>query len=96
MEVVAQSGDGGVDVIAEIEFGVTLVREVVQAKRYKGTVQRNDLDALRGLLYRFDALRGTMVTTSRFTKGTMGASFAQGAPPITLIDGDKLVDPLIE
>lgn len=26
----------------------------------------------------------------------MEASFAQGAPPITLIDGDKLVDPLIE
>lgn len=67
MEVVAQSGDGGVDVIAEIEFGVTLVRGVVQAKRFKGTVQRKDLDALRGLLYRFGALRGTIVTTSRYT-----------------------------
>lgn len=49
MEVVAQSGDVGVDVIAEIKFGVTLVREVVQAKRFKGTVQRKDLDALAWL-----------------------------------------------
>ena len=29
VDVVGQSGDGGVDVIAEIELGVTSVREVV-------------------------------------------------------------------
>ena len=96
VEVVGQSGDGGVDVVAEIELGVTSVREVVQAKRHKGTVQRKDLDALRGSLYRFNAVRGTIVTTSRFAKGAMEAAFARGAAPITLIDGDKLVDMLIE
>lgn len=96
VEVVGQSGDGGVDVIAEIELGVTSVREVVQAKRHKRTVQRKDLDALRGSLYRFNAVRGTIVATSRFAKGAMEAAFAQGAAPITLIDGDKLVDLLIE
>lgn len=96
VDVVGQSGDGGVDVVAEIELGVTSVREVVQAKRHKGTVQRKDLDALRGSLYRFNAVRGTIVATSRFAKGAIEAAFAQGAAPITLIDGDKLIDLLIE
>ena len=96
VEVVGQSGDGGVDVIAELELGVTSVREVVQAKRHKNTVQRKDLDALRGSLHRFDAVRGTIVATSRFAKGAMKEAFAKGAAPITLIDGDKLVDLLIE
>ena len=50
VEVTTRSGDGGVDVIAEIELGITSVREVVQAKRHRRTIQRKDLDALRGSL----------------------------------------------
>jgi len=65
-------------------------------KRHRRTVQRKDLDALRGSLHRFDAVRGTTVATSRFTKGTMKAAFSRSTAPITLIDGDKLVDLLIE
>ena len=94
--VTARSGDGGVDVVGDIELGITSVREVVQVKRHRGTIQRKDLDALRGSLYRFDAVRGTIVTTSRFAKGTQAAAFATGTAPITLIDGDKLIDLLIE
>ncbi len=96
VKVVGQSGDGGVDVVADIQLGVTSVREVVQAKRHKRTIQRKDLDALRGSLYRFNAVRGTIVATSRFAKGAVEAAFAQGAAPITLIDGDRLIDLLIE
>ena len=47
VEVTVSSGDGGVDVVADIELGITSVREVVQAKRHKRTIQRKDLDALR-------------------------------------------------
>ena len=96
VDVIGQSGDGGVDVVADIQLGVTSVREVVQAKRHKRTIQRKDLDALRGSLYRFNAVRGTIVATSRFAKGAVEAAFAQGAAPITLIDGDRLIDLLIE
>lgn len=96
VEVTTRSGDGGVDVIGEIELGITSVREVVQAKRHRRTIQRKDLDALRGSLYRFNAVRGTIIATSRFSKGTEEAAFAHGAAPITLIDGDKLIDLLIE
>ena len=96
VDVTARSNDGGVDVVGDIEVGITSVREVVQAKRHRRAVQRKDLDALRGSLYRFNAVRGTIVTTSKFAKGTQEAAFATGAAPITLVDGDKLVDLLIE
>jgi restriction system protein len=96
VEVTKSSNDGGVDVVADIELGITSVREVVQVKRHRRPVQRKDLDALRGSLYRFNAVRGTIVTTARFAKGTQEAAFAPGAAPITLIDGSKLIDMLIE
>lgn len=96
IKVIGQSGDGGVDVVARIELGVTSVCEVVQVKRHKRTIQRRDLDALRGSLYRFDAVRGTIVTTSDFARGAKEAAFAQGTAPITLIDGEWLIDLLIE
>ena len=96
VEVTVASGDGGVDVVADIELGITSVREVMQAKRHRRAVPRDALDGLRGSLYRFDAVRGTIVTTSRFTSGAKEAAFARGAAPITLIDGDMLIDLLIE
>lgn len=96
VEVTVASGDGGVDVVADIELGITSVREVVQVKRHRRAVQRSALDALRGSLYRFGAVRGTIVTTSRFAKGTQEAAFAEGVAPITLIHGEKLIDLLIE
>ena len=60
VEVTSNSSDGGVDVVGEIELGITSVREVVQAKRHRRAIQRKDLDALRGSLYRFNAVRGTI------------------------------------
>jgi restriction system protein len=83
--VTAPSNDKGVDVVADIELGITSVREVVQAKRQKSNVQRTVLDALRGSLYRFQAVRGTIITTAGFSKGAIQAAFEAGAPPITLL-----------
>ena len=96
VKVTPSSADGGVDVVAEIQLGITSVREVVQAKRHRSAIQRKDLDALRGSLHRFNAVRGTIITTSRFTRGTEDAAFEAGAAPITLIDGDRLLELLVE
>lgn len=94
--VTSRGGDGGVDVIADIEVGITLVREVVQVKRRQGSLHRPVLDQLRGSLHRFDAMRGTIITSGRFSRGVQEAAFERGAAPITLIDGDRLIDLLIE
>jgi restriction system protein len=94
--VTSPTNDKGVDVIGSIELGISSVREVVQVKRHRGNIQRDILDRLRGSLHRFDAVRGTIITTGGFSSGTKNAAFEKGAAPITLIDGDKLLDLLME
>jgi restriction system protein len=96
VQTTSPTNDKGVDVVANIELGISSVREVIQVKRQKGNVNRTVLDQLRGSLHRFNAVRGTVITTGRFSKGTQEAAFERGAAPITLIDGEKLLDLLIE
>lgn len=96
VRVTSASNDKGVDVVGEIALGITSVKEVIQVKRHRRTIQRKDLDALRGCLHRFQAVRGTIITTSRFSSGTQKAAFEPGAAPITLIDGEKLVELLAQ
>ena len=90
------TNDKGVDVVGTIELGISAVREVIQVKRHRGTIGRPVLDQLRGSLHRFNAVRGTIITTGRFSKGAEDAAFERGAPPITLIDGERLLDLLFE
>lgn len=96
VETTSPVNDKGVDVVANIEFGISSVREVVQVKRHKGNIGRRVLDQLRGSLHRFNAVRGTIITTGGFSRGTIQAAFERGAAPITLIDGEKLLDLLVE
>ncbi len=96
IQVTSPTNDKGVDVVANFEVGISSVREVVQVKRHKGSIHRHTLDGLRGSLHRFGAMRGTIITTGSFSKGTINAAFEHGAAPITLIDGEKLLDLLIE
>jgi restriction system protein len=94
--VTSPSNDKGVDVVADIELGISSVREVVQVKRHSGSINRTALDQLRGSLYRFKAMRGTIITTGTFSPGAKTAALEQGAAPITLIDGKKLLDLLLQ
>ena len=96
VQVTAPSNDKGVDVVANIKLGISSVREVIQVKRQKSNIGRPVLDALRGSLHRFHGVRGTIITTGGFTQGTVKAAFEPGAAPITLIDGEALVDLLME
>lgn len=94
--VTKQSGDKGVDVVASYQFGITQVKEVVQVKRHKGNITRPVLDQLRGALPYHSAIRGTIITIGGFAKGCIDAALFPGAAPITLIDGDKLIELLLK
>lgn len=96
VQVTSPTNDKGVDVTAKIQNGITTVIEVVQVKRFQSNIGRQVLDQLRGSLHRFDALQGTIITLSDFTIGTKSAALERGAPPITLINGEKLLELLIE
>ncbi|WP_408065674.1 restriction endonuclease [endosymbiont of unidentified scaly snail isolate Monju] len=95
--VTKQSGDKGVDVVATVQFGITTVREVVQVKRHsKASIPRQTIDQLRGSLPYHQAIRGTLITLGKISKGATEAALFPGAAPITLIDGERLLDLLIE
>lgn len=92
VQVTKQSGDKGVDVIANFQFGITEIKEVVQVKRSELTVRRPLIDQLRGALPYHGAIRGTLITLGRFAKGVEDAALFPGAAPITLIDGERIVE----
>lgn len=97
VKVTSPTNDKGVDVTGISQNGITTVKEVIQVKRnITSNVTRPVLDALRGCLHRFDAFQGTIITLSDFAKGAKDAAFEKGAAPLTLINGDKLVDLLIK
>ena len=87
----APVNDKGVDVVAEIELGVSRVREAVQVKRHKGNIGSPVLSQLRGSLWQFNAVRGTIFNTGGFSKGAIDSAFVPNVPPITLVDGDRLL-----
>jgi len=92
VQVTKQSGDKGVDVVANFQFGITEIKEVVQVKRSELTVRRPLIDQLRGALPYHGAIRGTLITLGKFAKGVEDSALFPGAAPITLIDGDRLVE----
>ena len=96
VEVTKQSGDGGVDVLADVRFGVTSIREAIQVKRVQGSIGAPVVNELRGSLHVAKALKGTVFTLGTFTKQAKEVATPIGAPPISLVDGETLIDLLIE
>jgi restriction system protein len=93
-EVTGRSGDGGIDGkgIARMA-GVLSFHVVFQCKRYQGAVSAGQVRDFRGAMVgRAD--KGLLITTGRFTRDAVAEATRQGAPPIDLIDGDRLADML--
>ena len=95
-EVTQQSGDGGVDVIGELNIAnLAKVKLFVQAKRYKsGKVKSKAVKDLRKVIP--IGGQGAVITTSDFDSKAKQAANETGFPRIGLIDGRQLVDLLIE
>ena len=87
------SNDGGIDGYGyhhdSSDFRTT--RVVIQCKRYNaGPVSEPEINQFLGAMRKFNADYGVFITNSRFTKAAKTAAL-QGHP-ITLIDGNDLVD----
>lgn len=96
VEVTRQSGDKGIDVVANYQFGITEITEVVQVKRTEATIGRRIIDELRGALPYHRAIRGTIITLGPFARGVEESALFPGAAPITLIDGDRLLELVVK
>ncbi len=94
VEVTKCSGDGGIDVKANLTvYGFTNVKTAVQVKRYKQNVSDSVVRELRGAA-EVDQ-RGLIITTSDFTKSAIEEASAPNKMPVSLVNGEKLLELLI-
>lgn len=87
------SRDGGVDCVAFDPRPIFGGKVVIQAKRYRNTVEVSAVRDLFGTLQNEGASKGILVTTSGY--GAASFEFASGKP-IELIDGSNLLYLLAE
>jgi restriction system protein len=93
-EAVGGSGDEGIDgIIKEDRLGLEVV--YIQAKRWKATVQRPEIQKFVGALRGQNARKGVFITTSNFSKGA--EEYADGLQDkVVLIDGETLANLMID
>ena len=93
--VTKYSGDGGIDLRARLAVGgVTDVRTAIQVKRWANNVSGRTIRELRGGLGPHE--RGLVITLSDFTKDARSEAEATDRSPISLVNGDRLVELLID
>ncbi|WP_339792517.1 restriction endonuclease [uncultured Imperialibacter sp.] len=95
VKVTQQSKDGGIDGHGELKIGLATMQVAFECKRWSATVGRPKISQFRGDIQgRFQ--QGIFFTTSRFSKDAKDASFQAGAVPIILVDGNGIVELMIE
>jgi restriction system protein len=89
--VTGKSGDGGIDGIGVYRLSLVSFPVFFQCKRYRGSVGAGAVRDFRGAMSgRGD--KGLLITTGNFTAEAMAEATRDGAPPIDLIDGERLCD----
>jgi restriction system protein len=93
--VTGKSGDGGIDGFGVYRLGLVSFPVFFQCKRYQGSVSSAAVRDFRGAMAgRGD--KGLLITTGTFTAHAKQEATRDGAPPVDLIDGDRLCDLLKE
>lgn len=91
VNVTGQSGDGGIDGLGVYRLGLVSFPVFFQCKRYRGSVGPSAVRDFRGAMAgRGD--KGLLITTGSFTSDAKKEATRDGAPPIDLIDGDRLCE----
>ena len=93
-QAIGKSGDDGIDgIIKEDRLGLDAV--YVQAKRWKGTVGRPDVQSFAGSLEGHRARKGVFITTSQFSSDAK-EYVNRIEKKIILIDGEQLANLSLE
>jgi restriction system protein len=89
--VTGRPKDGGIDGIGILQINAFVSFKVLfQCKRYKGSVSRAQVGDFRNaMIGRAD--KGIIITTGTFTTDARREADREGAPPVELVDGEKLV-----
>lgn len=95
MTVTQVAKDGGIDGHGLLKVGLARMAVAFQCKRWEGNVPRPEVDKFRGAI-QGEYEQGLFFTTADFTKGAKDASIKKGAVPIILLNGESIVDLMIE
>lgn len=95
VDVLGKSGDGGIDGVGVYRLSLVSFPVYFQCKRYKDTVGPTHVRDFRGAMAGRGE-KGLLVTTGSFTSAATAEANRDGAPPVELIDGDRLCDLLRE
>lgn len=91
VNVTGKSGDGGIDGLGVYRLGLVSFPVFFQCKRYRGGVGAGAVRDFRGAMAgRGD--KGLLITTGTFTADAKKEATRDGAPPVDLIDGDRLCE----
>jgi restriction system protein len=90
--VTGKSGDGGIDGHGILSLNAFVsFRVLFQCKRYVGSVSPSQVRDFRGAM-QGRADKGLILTTGSFTSEARREASRDGAPPIELVDGEKLIE----
>lgn len=95
VDVTGKSNDGGIDGVGVYRLSLVSFPVYFQCKRYKNTVGPEVVRDFRGAMVGRGE-KGLLITTASFTKSATVEANRDGAPPVELIDGDRLCDLLRE
>jgi restriction system protein len=93
--VTGKSGDGGIDGAGTYRLSLVSFPVYFQCKRYKGGVTPGAVRDFRGAMAGRGE-KGLLITTGSFTRDAQAEATRDGAPPVELIDGERLCDLLKE
>ena len=93
--VTGRSGDGGIDGVGTYRISLVSFPIYFQCKRYKGVVTPGAVRDFRGAMAGRGE-KGLLITTGSFTRDAQAEASRDAAPPVELIDGDRLCDLLRE
>jgi restriction system protein len=89
-------GDGGIDGHGRLKVGLVHMNVAFQCKRWtSNAIGPGDVNQFRGAIQGVYE-QGVFFTTSNFTQGATDNSIRRGAVPVILIDGNAIVDLMVE
>jgi restriction system protein len=95
VNVTGRAGDGGIDGLGVYRLSLVGFPVFFQCKRYRSSVGAGAVRDFRGAMAgRGD--KGLLITTGSFTVDAKTEALRDGAPPIDLIDGERLCELLKE
>jgi restriction system protein len=83
---------GGLDLSARSNTELSSSLAIAQIKQYKRVVSRRFIDELRGAMLRLGAGQGLLITMSKFSQVAHQAARDSVVAPITLIEGEEILD----